>query len=215
MVRKISLIRVLCLLVSIISWSAAVNSATGKTGTDLLTLEQTIEMAIQANIGLKISQDEARAARSLREVKKTTFLPTFNLRYQYKRNDSAPNVGGFTAGSLNDYNFVASINQPIFSGFELINRYDIARLGVDVAGLQEKLTRQDIVLNAKQVYFSVLKTQKLLKVAEDTVTQIAAQKDVAQNFYQVGMNPSTTCSRRRSNWPTPNRCWSPPKTTST
>jgi outer membrane protein len=182
-------LQVLGVLASILSFSAAAIAATGESGADTLTLGQTVDLAIQANIGLKISQEESRAARSLREVQKSAFLPTVNLRYQYRRNDEAPSVGGFTAGSVNDYNFVASINQPIFSGFELINQYDIAKLGLDVTVLREKLTRQDIVLNAKQLYFSVLKTQKLLKVSEDTVTQIASQKDVAQNFYQVGMTP--------------------------
>jgi outer membrane protein TolC len=44
-------------------------------------------------------------------------------------------------------------------------------------------------LDAKNAYFSVLKTQKLMDVANDTVRQIAAQKEVAENMYQVGMSP--------------------------
>jgi len=48
---------------------------------------------------------------------------------------------------------------------------------------------QDIILEAKTVYFTLLKTQKLRKIAEETVVQIDAQKNVAENFYQVGMSP--------------------------
>jgi len=88
-----------------------------------------------------------------------------------------------------EYNFVTSFSQPIFTGFALMNQYKIASLDLDVAEISEKLTRQDIILDAKNAYFSVLKTQKLMAVAEDTVKQAAAQKEVAENMYQVGMSP--------------------------
>jgi len=55
--------------------------------------------------------------------------------------------------------------------------------------VQEKLVRQNVLLKVKQVYFSLLRFQKLLLVAQKTVEQIEAQKDVAENFYQVGMTP--------------------------
>jgi outer membrane protein len=74
-------------------------------------------------------------------------------------------------------------------GFALVNQYEIASLGLDLAEVNQKLTRQDIILDAKNAYFSILKAQKLMDVAEETVKQIAAQKDVAENFYEVGMSP--------------------------
>jgi len=49
--------------------------------------------------------------------------------------------------------------------------------------------RQDIILEAKTAYFMLLKAQKLRKIAEQTVIQINAHKNVAENFYQVGMSP--------------------------
>ena len=88
-----------------------------------------------------------------------------------------------------EYNFVTSFSQPIFTGFALINQYKIASLGLDVAEISEKLTRQDVILDAKNAYFSILKSQKLMVVAEDTVKQVNAQKEVAENMYQVGMSP--------------------------
>jgi outer membrane protein len=62
-------------------------------------------------------------------------------------------------------------------------------MGLDVAEISEKLTRQNIILDAKNAYFSILKSQKLMAVAEDTVKQVTAQKEVAENMYQVGMSP--------------------------
>jgi outer membrane protein len=84
---------------------------------------------------------------------------------------------------------VTSFSQPIFTGFALYNRYKIADLGLDIAEFSERLTRQNIILDAKNAYFLILKAQKLMDVADDTVKQIAAQKEVAENMYQVGMSP--------------------------
>jgi hypothetical protein len=55
--------------------------------------------------------------------------------------------------------------------------------------VSSKLTRQDVILDSKNAYFSVLKNQKLLEVAHQTVTSINSQKEVSENFYKVGLSP--------------------------
>jgi outer membrane protein len=163
-----------------------------------LTLKQTIEAAIKANLGLQQSQDEVGAAQANKRARTTEFFPTLNARYSYlKRDKPTTTVFGTPQAGLVDvlvnpedeYNFVTSFSQPIFTGFALFNQYKIASLGLDVAEFLEKITRQNVILDAKNAYYSVLKTQKLVDVARDTVRQIAAQKDVAENMYQVGMSP--------------------------
>ena len=163
-----------------------------------LTLSQTIEAAIDANLRLQQSRDEVEAAQANKKARVTEFLPTLNARYGYiRRDDEVTSVLGFQDGQAinvltqpqDEYNFVTSFNQPIFTGFALINRYKIASLGVDVAEYREKITRQDVILDAKNAYYSILRTQKLVDVARDTVRQIAAQKEVAENMHQVGMSP--------------------------
>jgi outer membrane protein len=162
------------------------------------TLIHTIEAALKANLGLKRSKEEVNAALATKKARTTNFLPTLSARYGYIRRDE-PTIqalagqGGQSTNVIvnpeEEYNFVTSFSQPIFTGFALINQYKIASLGLDVAEISEKLTRQDVILDAKNAYFSILKSQKLMAVAEDTVKQVAAQKEVAENMYQVGMSP--------------------------
>ena len=163
-----------------------------------LTLDQTIKAAIEANLRLQQSQDEIAAAQATKRARTTEFLPTLNARYGYIRRDNPTTqaLGGADGEIIDvltqpedEYNFVTSFNQPIFTGFALLNQYKIASMGLDVAKYLEKITRQDVILDAKNAYYSVLKTQKLVDVARDTVRQIAAQKDVAENMYRVGMSP--------------------------
>lgn len=161
-------------------------------------LGQTIDAALKANLGLKRSKEEVEAALATKKSRTTNFLPTLSARYGYIRRDQPTTqslIGqqGQTIDVIinpeDEYNFVTSFSQPIFTGFALINQYKIASLGLDVAEISEKLTRQDIILDAKNAYFSILKSQKLVTVAEDTVKQVTAQKNVAENMYQVGMSP--------------------------
>jgi outer membrane protein len=166
--------------------------------TGRFNLFQTIEAALKANLGLKQSKEEVNAALATKKARTTNFLPTFSARYAYiyRDKETTQSLTGQQGQSTDvvinpddEYNFVTSFTQPIFTGFALINQYKIASLGLNVAEISEKLTRQDVILDAKNAYFSILKSQKLMAVAEDTVKQVTAQKEVAENMYQVGMSP--------------------------
>lgn len=156
---------------------------------EFFTLKQTIESAIKANLGLKSSKEETAAALAVKKARQTQFFPTLSASYQYNRLDASVETGGFVLSADEEYSFVTSFSQPIFTGFSLLRQYDIAKLGLDRAQVKEKLVRQDIILDAKNAYFQLLQNQKLHDIAQKTVVQIRAQKEVADNFYQVGMTP--------------------------
>jgi outer membrane protein TolC len=165
----------------------------GQQPAEQMDLRQTIEAALKANLEFQRSKEEVKAAEANKKARITEFFPTLNARYTYIRRDqpTIQAIGPITApiNPENEYNFVTSFSQPIFTGFALINQYKIASLGLDAAEYNEKLTRQDVILDAKNAYYSILKAQKLVEVAYDNVRQITAQKEVAENMYQVGMSP--------------------------
>jgi outer membrane protein TolC len=139
------------------------------------------------------SKDEIEAASDQKRVQRSFFLPTLNATYQYNRNDEEGRLGGFLGGIttslLDEYSLVASFEQPIFDGFAILNQYKIADLGLNVAEVNDKLVRLAVIFETKRAYFSVLKAQKLVAVADESVKLIRAQEEVAQNFYDVGMTP--------------------------
>ena len=157
---------------------------------EIATLAQTIATALEVNLGLKVSQEGTKAAEAQRRSQQTYFYPTLGASYQYVRNEQKiqdPVFGVIRPET--EASLVASITQPVFTGFAILNQYKVAKLGLDIAEIKEELTRQDIVFEANNVYFQVLKAQKLLGVADERVKQIKAQEDVARNFYEVGMTP--------------------------
>jgi outer membrane protein len=162
----------------------------------VLSLTDTVKMALDANLNLKQSQEQVRAAEENRKASITEFFPTVSASYDYlhRNREQTQELTGlvgedFVVRPDDEYTFVTSFNQPIFRGFSLINQYQIADLDLDAAEFSEKITRQDVILDAKNAFYSVLKALKLLGVSKQRVNQIAAQKEVAENFYEVGMSP--------------------------
>ncbi len=156
---------------------------------ETFTLKHAVETVLKANVALKISKEAANAALAAKKKQKTNFLPTFNATYQYEYIDEETTMGAIVTGSQEEYTLISKVTQPVFTGFSLLNQYKIAKLGFDAAKINEKLKRLEIIFEAKKMFFSLLKAEKLLKISQDTVTQITAQKEVAKNFYEVGMTP--------------------------
>jgi outer membrane protein TolC len=163
---------------------------------EALSLRETVELALKANLGIKRSLEEINAAEAVRHASMTKFLPSLGSSYTYvHRNEerTQPSLLGtgqaIVTSPQDQYTFTTSFTQPIFTGFGLINEYKLSELGLDRAEVSSKLTRQDVILDSKNAYFSVLKNQKLLEVAQQTVTSIASQKEVSENFYKVGLSP--------------------------
>jgi outer membrane protein len=162
---------------------------------ETFVLRDTIEAALKANLGIKRSQEEIHAAEAVRHSSITRFLPTLGTSYTYIHRNEARTSPSLLSGRdvvtapQDQYTFATTFTQPIFTGFGLINEYKLAELGLDRAEVSAKLTRQDVILDAKNAFFSVLKSQKLVEVAQQTVTSISSQKEVAENFYKVGLSP--------------------------
>jgi len=151
----------------------------------ILNLEQSIEKALEASFKIKSAQEEIKAADALLFSQKTKFLPSVSGSYKYSYNDEA------RAGeNLKEQSGLSvTISQPVFTGFLLKNQYNMADYALKNAELSLKLIKDEVILEAKEKYFSILKAEKLYSVAKDTVEQITSHKNAAENFYNVGMVP--------------------------
>lgn len=88
-----------------------------------------------------------------------------------------------------------SVVQPIFTGGALLNRYRLAKLGIDSAKAALERLRQDISLSVVRAYFGVLTAIELKKVADQAVRLLENQREVSQEFYNVGMIPKNDLLR--------------------
>jgi outer membrane protein len=159
----------------------------------LLTLKQSIEMALQRNLDIRVAREEIEAALERQNEARTGFLPTLRGKYTSRRLSEVP-YAVFDGRKIDfadqdQYRFTGTIEQPLFTGFATISNYHLARLGLDVAKIQLVRARLDLILDVKEAYFGILSAEKIHEVSEQSVHQLQAQLDVAENFYRVGMSP--------------------------
>ncbi len=156
---------------------------------ETFSLDQTIQTALEENLDLKIAREETQAAEYTRKARLTEFFPTFSASYEYTYHDEERRSLGFLTRPQDENTTAATISQPLFTGLAITNQYKIAELGSDVAQHRQQTARRDIVFAARNAYFSILKAEKIVVVAEQAVEQLTANHKVARDFYQVGMIP--------------------------
>ena len=159
----------------------------------LLTLKQSIEMALEHNLDIQVAREEIQAARERQKEARTGFLPSLSGRYSYRRLGEVPYVvlraREIDVNDRDQYRFTGTIEQPLFTGFAILSNYQLSRLGLDVAKIQLSRARFDLILQVKEAYFSILTSERIQEVRQQSVRQLRAGLNVAENFYQVGMSP--------------------------
>jgi outer membrane protein len=166
-----------------------------------LTLEEGIKIAMERSLALHSAVIGIDGSEFRRKEAITNFLPLWTGQYGYNRYNtpstvgttSVPVSGGGTTTTLltsrDIYNFSTSINQPLFTGgFNLAN-YRAAKLGVDLSKENVETVKRDLVLQVRVGYFNILKAEKFLDVAKQTVKQFEAQLEVTKAFFEVGIVP--------------------------
>jgi len=169
----------------------------------VLTLPESIAIALRNNAMVAAAQEGVRGAEELQQDARKAFFPKLNLSYEYIRLNevptfSIPAIPGylprsfeFPIGTQNNYTLALQATQPLFTGGALWANYRINKLGVDVARADETRVNRDLILNVKVAYFTILKAQRNLEVARQSVAQLQAHRDTAQSFYEVGLVPKT------------------------
>jgi outer membrane protein TolC len=162
-----------------------------------LTLEQSIDIALKQSVVIQSAREGVAVSEARKKEAFTGFLPKLSTTYNYTRNDPAPYINQpppsaintLTIGTQDNYTWSLDARQPLFTGGRLEANYEISRLGVNASRQEEMGTVQDIVLEVRRSYFTIIKAERLVGVAKQSVEQFIAQKDLAKNFYEVGLVP--------------------------
>ena len=167
-----------------------------------LTLESSIEIALKNSIVLDIAREGTKSATAQKREAITGFLPKFSTSYGYTRLNEEPTLklpGGFpplimtpiemVSGTKDNYNWAIEAKQPLFAGGGILANYQASKIGEDAAMLEQTAKYQDVVQEVKIAYFDILRAQKIQETARQSVEMLTAHRDVAQNYFKVGMIP--------------------------
>jgi outer membrane protein len=170
-----------------------------------LTLEASIDIALKNSIVINIAKEGSKGANAQKREAFTAFLPKFSTSYSYTRLNEAPfmkfvdvppplntiipNGTELIAGTQNNYNWAIEAKQPLFAGGGILANYQANSIGEDAARLEETAKYQDVVQEVKIAYFNILRAQRIQDAARQSVEMLSAHRDVAENYFNVGMIP--------------------------
>jgi len=91
--------------------------------------------------------------------------------------------------STANFNWDAEITQPVFTGFALIDKRELAKLGINIAEIQRNEAVLNVIEGVKIAYFTVLRFQEQLKVADEQVESLRSHERQASLLYKQGIIP--------------------------
>ncbi len=162
-----------------------------------LTLEESIKIAMERSLTVHSAVVGVEGSEFKRKEAITNFLPQWTGQYSYTKYSFPAFIGNFGGGltgitqtsNSNVYNFNTTVNQPIFTGGFNLATYRSAKLGVDLSKESLETAKQDLVLQVRIGYFTILRAEKFLAVAEQQVKNFEAQLNVTKAFFEVGIVP--------------------------
>jgi outer membrane protein len=166
-----------------------------------LGLAEAIRIVLRESPLSEIADAEVAVAEDGRKSARGDFLPKLRTQFEYTKLNKVPEIAipddvasspfpiRFSAGKTQQLNVQTTLEQPLFTGLGLLTQYRVAQLGTRTADLQQEATRQELILRTYEAYYGVLLAEKFLDVAEQAVTQLTSQAEVARQFYETGETP--------------------------
>lgn len=187
--------RMKCLIGFVVCVILSANIVWGQEAQKPLTLEESIKIAMERSLTLHSAVVGVVGSEFRRKEAITNFLPLWTGQYGWTLYNSPVTVGAVQAAvpgagtSKNIYTYGTTVNQPLFTGGFNLATYRSAKIGVDLSKETVETTRRDIVLQVRVGYFTILRAEKFLAVAEQQVKNFEAQLEVTKAFFDVGIVP--------------------------
>jgi len=159
---------------------------------ETLSLEDSIKIAIENNLKIKISQSRIDQAYYQKEIAKTFFLPKFSssINYTYLGDNQpikfSPLFPAFKMTDDNLYTLNFKITQPIFTGWKIQRAYDIAVDSFEKTKIDYETEIQNLVLDVKKAYFNVLRAQKFLDTSIKYKESLQNHLKNAKKMFEMG-----------------------------
>jgi len=158
-----------------------------------LTMDKAIEMAVANNSLIREAMEKQKAAMEEEKSAKSALYPKALASYSYTNLKEQPytifDPTEIPMSSRDNFRWDVSVVQPIFTGFALSTRHQMARLGVDIREMEKRQAILDIVKQVKVSYLNILLAGKIFAVTEDAVKQLELHVKDADKFYEQGVIP--------------------------
>ncbi len=170
-----------------------------------LSLSDAVKMAVQRHPAVEASAAKLRAADARIEQARSGRLPRVNYQESWMRSDNPVFVFGslltqrqFTERNfdvrflnrpdfLNNFQSTITVDQPIYDARQTKSMTAAASLGKEIAGEDDRLTKQNLIANVVRAYFGAVLAVEALKVASEAVKSAEADLQRAESIRAAGM----------------------------
>lgn len=159
----------------------------------VVSLQKAVEIALERQPTLQASRYSVEASRARVGQARAGFFPQIGITSNYTRSeyylvDGNKATSGNVVGPSNSYGANVNLNQTLLDFGQTSARTEVAR--DNLLSSQESLlsTRDQIILNVRQAYYTVLADKRLVTANEGNVNQFKQQLDEATSRYQVGVS---------------------------
>jgi outer membrane protein TolC len=185
------------LLSTLALWVLAAASGGAQEPPRTLDLKEALQLAWKANPTLQVARLQALIAGEDVVRARSGFLPQVKSEVSQTVLDDptklnitgSPSPGGaaFPMTNRNYWSSKVMVEQTIFDFWATPSRYQAAVLGQKASILDTAQTRDNIFLNVCQGYFKTLRSQKMIVIAEQEVTQLKEHLRIARDQYEFGV----------------------------
>lgn len=174
--------------------------------TQVLTLSEAIDIALQHNPQIQVAQEEITQAEAQVKESLAQALPQLKITSSYGRQDpvgqrivsgdnsafaSNPQFAALLGtSSVNTFNTRIGVNQVLFAGFKVIDGIKIAEKSLDLQREGLRKTQQDVVYQITEAYFTALKNWEVVQLDQALIAQAEAHLKVVDAKMRAGVAPT-------------------------
>lgn len=183
----------------IISFQILIEPLYSTLNSEKYTLNRCIELGLLNNVNIIYAENSVISAESQRKQTLGNFVPSLDASAQWSRTDrdqlrlrndqlirSRDNFGASVSSNLTLFDGLSNIataEQAVIT--QRSTQYDLAR------------TKQDIIYQIQAGYFNVLRTKRLLAVAQENIRRSQKQLERIQELNRVGSLPLADVYRQQ------------------
>lgn len=163
---------------------------------EVLTVQRCVAIALQRRPNIMAAKSAVDIGTSRIGQAQSNYYPQIDANAAYSRVDPVSGSSGLkTSRSYDQYSGNVMLNQLLFDFGRTGTQVSIERLNRDAAQSDLQNTEEQVVFQVKLAYYNLLRAQRTLDVAEQTVKQAEEHLAQAKGFYEVGTKPKFDVTR--------------------
>ena len=152
---------------------------------DVYTMEEAVLRALKANPSLESATYAVDVMESGRRAALSSFGPTIASSYSVTRYDHERQM----RNEKNLVTLAVQAQQPLFTGFNLLNSYQKAALQVENQKLQMQQAKLRIIGQVQEQFLAYLTAEETLRSTQRSMERAKAQMETAEAAHRVGLRP--------------------------